>query len=258
METLQATGNRTVAPIVLDNGLLLDGEAERGADGKYLIKSANGWERYFIERGKRTPTIGELVTGLRQSEQRQDYVALQGILQDLKESALCAGKMDYDKSNLPFGDGYLDELVKDSAWRRGLKDEIFHCDAPETISMLQRASGKRPYIWTPNASGRKSHPERAVWLYIITDRFYLDCLNNPIYGDGRARGVREVGAEGARAEKTGSAYRNSAMTGEERLDEQIREILSPYEQLKSSATAKLFTDITKKTVRELKELYKKQ
>lgn len=186
-----------IAPIRLDNGLFLDGEAEKDVKGNYIRDTQQGWEQCYVGTEKRFPTIGELVAGLRQSEQRKDSAALQGILQDLKEDWLCAGKIDYDKSNLPVGNGYLDKLVKDSAWRRALEDELFKDDAPETIEMLQRVSGKRPYIWTPNASGRKSHPERAVWLLIVADWFLLDCSDGPISLSGRARGVRGSEATGA-------------------------------------------------------------
>ncbi|MDP3698573.1 MAG: hypothetical protein Q8R47_03220 [Nanoarchaeota archaeon] len=257
METLQTVGNRTVEPIALDDPLVLDGEAERSADGKHLIKSQQGWEQHFADAGKRLPTVGEYVTALKQLDERKN-TALPGILQDLRESALCTGtKIDYGHSNLPQGSGYLDELMKDSAWKNALQDEVLQYDAQEAVSVLQRASGKRPYLWTPDAGGRKSYPERAVWLGIYAGGFSLGCYDYPILSLGRARGVRDVGAASARAEKTGSAYCDSAKTSEEVLGERIREILSPYEQLKSSATAKLYGDITENAVRDFKELYKK-
>ncbi len=186
----------SIAPISLGNGLFLDGEAERGADGEYLVKSANGWKNHYAGTDKRIPTVAECISALRQTDERNDC-SLQGILQDLRENSLCAGSFDCSNSNLPVGDGYLDRLVKDPAWRRALEDEVFEYDAPETIDMLQRVSGKRPYISTPSASRRKSHPERAVWLYIGTDGFDLNCYLNPFDDSGRARGVRGSEATGA-------------------------------------------------------------
>ncbi len=193
----QIVSSAGIAPISLGNGLFLDGEAERDAKGNYMRNNQQGWEQRYAGTEKRISTIAELVSGLRQSEQRQDSVALQGILQDLKEDWLCAGKLNYDKSNLPMGGGHLANLVKDPAWKRALENEIFEYDAPETIDMLKRVSGKFPYIWTPKVSERKSCPERAVWLYIDTGWFLLDCGINPIYNLGRARGVRGSEVTGA-------------------------------------------------------------
>ncbi len=256
METLQ-TINRTVEPIGLDNGLLLDGEAEKDVKGNYMRNNQQGWEQRYANTEKRFPTIAELVSGLRQSEQRQDVAALQGILQDMKEDWLCVGKLDYRNSNLPMGGGYLANLVKDPAWKRALENEIFEYDAPETIDMLQRVSGKQPYLLTPDASGRRSTPERAVWLLIDTDRFGLSCSNGPIYGDGRARGVREVDAAGARVGKSGSAYRNPAMTEEERLHSGIEEQLSRFDGFAGTYSRENYHKIKQEVAQSLKGLYKR-
>ncbi len=176
--------------LVFDD-LFLDGEAVRDAKGKYLVKSQQGWEQYFAGSGKRLPTLAEYVTIIKQLDERNDSVALGSIRQDLRESALCTGtKIDYRTSNLPVDAGYLDVLVKDSAWQTALQD-LLKQDVEETVDLLQRTSGKRPYIWTPGAYGRTAHPERAVWLNISSDRFNLDCYDNPISSGGRARGVRE-------------------------------------------------------------------
>ncbi|MBI4147433.1 hypothetical protein HY494_02155, partial [Candidatus Woesearchaeota archaeon] len=74
-----------------------------------------------------------------------------------------------------------------------LQDFLQH-DVEETTNMLQKVSGKRPYIWTPDAAKRKSNPERAVWFDIHADRFDLYCDNDPIVDLGRARGVRRGSA----------------------------------------------------------------
>ncbi|MEK6863106.1 MAG: hypothetical protein AABW53_00195 [Nanoarchaeota archaeon] len=216
----------TVEPIVLDNGLLLDGEAVRNPNGSYRIDSQQGWERYLAPFGKRLPTVGEYIAAIKQLHEGNDsYLA--GILQNLQESALCIGtKINYDKSNLPLGNGYLDDLVKDPACKRALEEEIFQYDALETIDIIQCASGKRPYIWTPSAKSRKKRPERAVWLYGGTDWFYLLCYNRPISLIGRARGVRVEGAAGA---QNTSASKESAKTPEGVLEEKIAEELAVFD-----------------------------
>ncbi len=179
-----------VEPIVLDN-FVLDGEAVCHSDGTYT-DSQQGWETYFFSIGKRLPTVKEYVSALKQLDEQNDS-ALQGIIQDLRESMLCTRtKIDYETSNIPVGNGYLDVLIKDSAWRNALQDEVLQYDAPEAIDVLQKVSGKRSYIWTPDTNGRKSHPERAVWLSINTDRFDLDCYDDPIGDAGRSRGVRGI------------------------------------------------------------------
>lgn len=156
----------------------LDSKAIRGADGEYLVKSQQGWEKYFSGSEKRLPTLPEYITIIKESEQTNRSL-LKSIMRDLRENILCAGTIDYRTSNLPVGNGYLDVLVKDSAWRTTLQDLLQH-DVKETINILQRTGGKRPYIWTPSVRERVSIPDWAVWLGISTGRFFLDCLNNPI------------------------------------------------------------------------------
>lgn len=176
-------------PIPIYSDLVLDGEAVRNLDGNYRIDSLQGWEEHLAGTGKRLPTVGEYIITFKHLDEI-NYPALQGILQDLRESSLCAGKIDYIKSNIPAVSGYLDELMNDSACKNALEDEVFHDDAQEAVSFLYAVSGKRPYLWTPDAAGRKSHPKRAVWVYISTDRFGLYCNINPINNIGRARGMR--------------------------------------------------------------------
>ncbi|MEK6809233.1 MAG: hypothetical protein AABY40_01030 [Nanoarchaeota archaeon] len=178
-------------PILIGSNLALDGEAERDADGRYLRFSQQGWEQHFAGTGKRIPAVWEYVAAFKQLDERKDY-ALSGILQDLNENLSCAGKIDYRSSNIPVGNGYIDQLVADTSWRRALEDELFHYDAGETAKLLQKVSGKHPYIWTLNVSGRKSNPEKAVWLFISKSRFGLSCDNSHISIDGRARGVSVV------------------------------------------------------------------
>ncbi|MEK6939313.1 MAG: hypothetical protein AABX31_01155 [Nanoarchaeota archaeon] len=249
METVQTSGNRTVAPILLDNGLQLDGEAVRDANGKYLQQSQQGWEKHFAGTGKHIPTVSEYVSTIKQLDERGDH-ASQGLLQDLRESWLCAGKIDYNNSNLPSGSGYLNQLVKDPAWKRALEDELFHYDAHEAVSVLQTVTGKRPYIWTPGASGRKSHPERAAWLVILTDRFYLSCGSDPIDGNGRSRGVREGGAAGARVEKKSSLE-------EEKLHSRIEEELSRFDEFVGTYGQDKYARVKQEVKQNLKGLYKK-
>jgi len=176
-----------IEPIVLDN-LVLDGEAVCHSDGTYT-DSQQGWETYFFSIGKRLPTVKEYVSALKQLDERNDS-ALQGIIQDLRESMLCTRtKIDYETSNIPVGNGYLDQLVKDSAWKNALEDEVLQYDIHEAVKVLQKAGGKIQYIWTPSTEGRKSHPERAIWLNLSSDLFGLYC--DYLYYAGRSRGVRD-------------------------------------------------------------------
>ncbi len=247
--------SRTVEPIVLDN-LVLDGEAERGADGSYLLKNQREWEEHFAGMGKRIPTVSEYVRFIDYTRQN-NRPAFNGIMRDLEETWLCAGKIDYSKSNLPVGNGPVDQLLEDPFWQIALEDELFHYNAQRTVALLQEATGKRPYILTPDASGRKSLPERAVWLYIGADWFLLNCYGDPIDGNGRARGVREVGAAGAREKYVNPPCRTPATKPEEVLEGKLVEIISPFRQLKAPATAELYDGLEQQALRELTELYTK-
>ena len=251
-----ASGSRTVEPIVLGY-FVLDGEAERGVDGKYLIKSQQGWEQHYVGTRKRLPSVREYIITLKQLEERKDQ-ALPGLLQDLREDSLATGvKIDYDNSNLPVGDGYLDELIKDSAWKSALEDEVIQSDAPEAASVLHRATGKRPYIITPSADGRKSHPKRAVWLDIGTVRSILYCYCDPFGGFGRSRGVSEVGAAGARTKKSDPAYQNPAMAEEQRLTARVEEELSRFDKYLGTFGQQEYQKDKKRATEQLLALLKK-
>ena len=133
MATAQMIRNRTVKPIVLDH-LVLSGEAERGADGSYLRKSQQGWEEHYAGSGKRLPTVGEYVRFIDYTHQN-NHPAFNGIMRDLEENWLCAGKIDYSKSNIPPGDGYVEELIRDHAWRK----------APQASAEKNELSAAVPY-----------------------------------------------------------------------------------------------------------------
>ncbi len=62
-------------------------------------------------------------------------------------------------------------------------------DADKITQAHKWFSGKNSYFFRTN-SRPKVLTEKAVWLDISTDRFYLYCGNNPILNNGRARGVR--------------------------------------------------------------------
>lgn len=186
----------------------LDSEAVRKADGKYLIESQVGFEKYFAsgKDGRRLPSLREwyAMTVLLGDTKRTEF---DGLIRDMKDSWLCTGtKIDY-KNNLvihpgydpiectfPAGDHWLDEVIDDKKWRRVLRALFGPRDVELVPEVLEKISGKRPYLWTPDVSGRKSLPERAVWLYINAGGFYLSCSSNPIDSLGRARGVRVVSA----------------------------------------------------------------
>lgn len=175
--------------LVFDD-LFLDGEAVRDANGKYLITSQQEWEKLFVGSGKRLPTLAEYITFFKQLDERNDSAALDGIMQDLQKNVLCTGtKIDYRRSNLPLESGYLHILIQDSAWQIALQDLLQH-DVEEAISVLEKVSGKRPYIFTSSAEGRRT-PDKAVWLNFYEVRFCLSCDYLPVSTIGRARGVRE-------------------------------------------------------------------
>ncbi|MEK6809365.1 MAG: hypothetical protein AABY40_01705 [Nanoarchaeota archaeon] len=180
-------------PILIGSNLVLDGEAVRNPDGNYRLDSLRGWEEHFAGTGKRIPTVGEYVAVFKQLYE-QNNPALDGILQDLNESGLCAGKIDYRSSNLPIGSGFVDELIIDYCWQKALEDELFLCNAFDAVNVLWEASGKRPYILTPDAEERKSALEKAAWFCIYPSGFNLDCDNDHFSIIDRARGVYEVSA----------------------------------------------------------------
>ena len=216
-----------VKPIVLENLVLygmggkpahryerieFDGEAVRGSDGEYLIKSQNDWNEYFsrLGDGRRLPSLPEVYVIMERLHETK-HPALAGIVRDLTESWLCTGtKNDYLDSTiihpgygtiecpLPLGDHWLDEVVENKPLENALQALLMCKDAKKAVKVLREVSGERPYIWTPSAEGRKSRPERAVWLNASTDGLYLYCGNIPINSLGRARGVRVVSAAGAR------------------------------------------------------------
>ncbi len=72
-------------------------------------------------------------------------------------------------------------------------------DGETIIQTVEFVSGKNKsniFGWTANNTindtkyTRASHPERAVWLSINADWFYLSCYSLPISSNGRVRGVR--------------------------------------------------------------------
>ncbi len=182
----------------------LDGEAVCKADGSYLIETQRGFEKYFASKkdGRRLPDARELYAVIERLHDTKNP-ALGGIVSDMESSWLCTGTgIDYKKNIIvhpgfgstecifPAGSHWLDEVVDDNNWKKVLQAVFGPKDVERVPEILQAVSRKRPYIWTPDASGRKSLPERAVWLNISTDRFDLCCDFNPIIGDGRVRGVR--------------------------------------------------------------------
>ena len=217
----EKAAHSTVEPIMLENIILygrdgiparvykhleLDREAVRRGDGRYLTKSQEEWETYFAGSGKKLPTAAEWYAIMDQMHTTK-HPALKGIILDLTENWLCTStRINYAKNiirhpdfgdittGIPSGDHWLDEVVKKKVWKDGLEMMLLAKDAHEAVKTLHAISGKRPYIWTPDAAGRKSNPERAVWLNIGTDWFILNCYIDPIGNDGRARGVRVVGA----------------------------------------------------------------
>ncbi|MBI4147524.1 hypothetical protein HY494_02630 [Candidatus Woesearchaeota archaeon] len=186
----------------------LDGKAVRKADGSYLINNQLSFEKYFASKkdGRRLPNASEWYAMIERLYDTKNP-ALEGIVCDLRESWLCTGtKINYtgniiihpgsDHINcaIPNGNHWLDEVIDDGEWKKVLRALFGPKDVERVPEVLEVVNGKRPYIWVPDATGRKSAPERAVWFDIATVRFGLDCLDDPVSGFGRARGVRREGA----------------------------------------------------------------
>ena len=204
METETSLEQRTVEPIVLGN-LALDGEAVRGEDGKYLLKTQQEWMSYLAYLGKRLPTLPEYFVFIHHL-QKENHHASKGLLQDLLESWLYTGTIfGYQSNNtithlgdetrvipcaIPEGEGYLDILVKDDDWQKVVQTAFEHPDVDEVVEVLQKFSGKRPYIWTPTASSRKATPKRAAWFGCSSYSLDLNGYSN-LYYYGAARGVRK-------------------------------------------------------------------
>ena len=182
----------------------LDGEAVRKADGSYLAESQKGFEKYFASTkdGRGLPSLMEWYAIFERLHDTKNP-ALSGIIADLKESWLCTGtKIDYKNNvltqpgyrfiecTIPEGSHWLDEVVKNRDWRNALQALFGPKEVEKVPDVLQAISGKRPYIWTPDTAGRKSHHERALWLLILAGGFGLCCNGFPVGGGGRARGVR--------------------------------------------------------------------
>ena len=218
----------TAEPIALENIMLydlkgkavlthkrleLDGEAVRGGDGKYLIKTQKEWYDYYevnyIKDGKDLPSL-PVMYAIIERMYDEKHPALASVVQDMRENWLCAGTViNYQKDfathkwidtqhnvtcKIPLGDHWLDEAIKKKDWKQAMQALFLPKNVERVPEVLNAVSGKRPYIWTPNADGRKSNPERAVWLYFYADRFGLYCGYSPISYAGRSRGVRVVSA----------------------------------------------------------------
>ncbi len=233
---------RTIEPIVVGN-LALDGEAVRGSDGEYLVQTQQEWINHLAGTGARLPTLPEYFAFIHHL-QKENHPASEGLLQDLLESWLCTGtRFGYHQSNntithlgdetrvipcaIPEGGGYLDILVKDDDWQKVVQTAFGHPDADEAVEVLQKFSGKCPYLWTPSAESRKATPERAAWFGCDSNLLYLNGYSY-LDDDYAVRGVRRVGRCEAPRVENGSAYRTPAKTSEEVLEENIREELSRF------------------------------
>ena len=110
-----------------------------------------------------------------------------------------------------------------------------HPDVDEVVEVLQKFSGKRPYIWTPTASSRKATPKRAAWFGCSSYSLDLNGYSN-LYYYGAARGVRKKSSndlisaqespQGA-AQKSRSLPRKTCHTYEEILTI-AKQYMSPH------------------------------
>jgi len=186
-----------IEPIPVRNNLVLDGEAVYDPNGNYRIENQQNWEKDLTKMGKRLPTVGEYIITFNQLMNEQNIPALNKILEEIYFNMLCAGKINFSKSNFPEVDNrhelptnYLDNLVKDPTWRKSLEEELFHYDAQQALDIMQRASGRKPYLWLPNIRERRERPKKAIWLSFNEDRFNIVCVSG-LTGIqyGAARGI---------------------------------------------------------------------
>lgn len=226
-----------VEPIVLEDIILygmngkpvgtykrieLDGEAVRGVDGEYLIKSQDDWSKYFsdINDGRRLPTAANVYAIIERLHETGNP-ALAGIVKDLEQSWLCTGTKVYFQKNtiihpefgaiecpIPSRNRWADKAVKTKPWKDAIQALLMCENVDKAIRVLHEVSGKRPFIWMPSAEDRRYKLEVGVWLDAKTgrDRLYLYCDHSPLdrligdhtarsyynvyYYGGRARGVR--------------------------------------------------------------------
>lgn len=191
--------------------VILDGEAVKRRDGKYLTKTyltktAGGWTPYYQARtnGKILPPLPLLYASIERTQETA-HPGKAGLLTDLKEFWLATSTRPNYKKNIvthgygfepwelkckiPSGDHYLDEIKGDKTWRKALQALLMPKDLERAIEVLNSFSGVRPYIWTPNTEDRETRPERAVWLSADSVGLYLCCGSRPDIWGGPSRGA---------------------------------------------------------------------
>ena len=168
----------------------------------YFIASQSYWEEHFScsgSMGKRLPTVEEYISIMgrlhklksgsssARGETDMPSAELYRLLRDFKSIKLCAGKLDYSKSNLLDREsGYVKNLIKDTNYRRALEDEVLKHDAKESANIVEKASGKKLFLIPPYSIDA----ERAIWLDIDEDRFRIGCGISIYHEYGGARGIK--------------------------------------------------------------------
>ncbi len=191
-----------------------------------------------------SPELIHTPSGFNDSFLPIDYDAVQGIVLDSSK-----GKYNQllENRDILIHGGWLAAVEKDKALLKVYRDIMF--------KGFKRDKAMGFYV----RQNTEEDELRALFVHDLNNYSNANGDGNLIYDGSFLRGSPVVvSAAGAREKKPGSAYRNQAMTEEERLDERVRAILSPYEQLKCSGTVKLYDNITENAVRELKGLYKQK
>jgi hypothetical protein len=182
--------------------IVIDGSCPKKANGSYITKTQDEWVVYAREKGKRILSAPLLVAAIEKMSETK-HPGLPGLVKDIQKSWYCtSSRIDYSKNriiqgygfpeafaqefNLPIGDTYLDEIVRERAWRPALQSLFMSKDLEKSIATLNNVFKVRPYVWSPSADGRTSNPLRAVFVYAYPTSLGLYC-NYRFTNDGCSR-----------------------------------------------------------------------
>ncbi|MBI4152694.1 hypothetical protein HY495_03215 [Candidatus Woesearchaeota archaeon] len=182
----------------------LDSNAARDEAGNYLIKNQPEWIDYWSERGRVLPSLPVWYAMLERLYDTK-HPGLGGIIDNLKKSWLATGtRVDYGQSKvihdygfpgmqtisgkIPEGNHWLKDILAQDQWRTAIQSLLLCKDVDKAVSVLQKAAGVPPYIWTADKRTRDSHPQLAVWLNASADWLNLDGSGN-LASWGRSRSV---------------------------------------------------------------------
>jgi hypothetical protein len=173
--------------------IVIDGSCPKKTDGSYITKTQDDWAVYAKEKGKRILPFPLLVAAVEKMSETK-HPGLPDLVKDIQKSWYCtSSRIDYSEEkmihgygfpesfaqefNLPIGDTYLDEIVRERAWRSALQSLFMSRDLEKSIATLKNIFKVRPYIWSPSADNRKSNPLRAVFVNASPTSLLLFCSN---------------------------------------------------------------------------------